>query len=214
MTLEIDAGLQIGGGSIPSYTWITRPSATGVSGQLILITDVGKGGALFISDGTHWKPVAPIIIGGGGAAVSHTGDTAETIFAQTKIPANSLGLTGGWRFEAIFSTNSGNTNAKTFRGRWGPLGTIADTALPELAAYVINSATAIELLQKIQVWNLGAENSQLQTGGNYGNGGQSANQFAISAIDTTVDTYISLTGQLATATDTVTLNAWRLELLA
>lgn len=58
------------------------------------------------------------VIAASAVAVSHTGDTIETVLANIAIPAGAMGANGALHITAVFSyTNS--ANAKTLRIRLG-----------------------------------------------------------------------------------------------
>lgn len=130
-------------------------------------------------------------------AVSHTGNTTETTLATIAVPANMMGPNGALRINAQFShTNSANN--KTSRIRLGAT---------EFAGTVQTTVAGSRIAAIIQ--NRNVANSQV--GGFYGSSGGSAAVTA--AIDTTVSQNLTITGQLASAGETITLESYTVEIL-
>lgn len=89
-------------GSPPSYTWATKPTASGLSGQLIRLTDVGVNGSLWFSNGTKWVHESPIVYqqaakgwlvpslaAANAATYSQTGTTITVTSVGHNIPATA-----------------------------------------------------------------------------------------------------------------------------
>ena len=133
-----------------------------------------------------------------GVAVSNTGSTSEFTFATITIPANAIGPNGQVEIIALWSyTNS--ANAKTVRNRFG--GTQINS---------ITATTTANIQSYIRLGNRNAANSQFVSGqGSAGGGfGSSATALGTAAIDTTAAVDITLTGQLASAAETITLESY------
>jgi len=135
-------------------------------------------------------------------AVPLTGTTAETVLATIALPANVLGPNGACKIFAHWSyTNSANT--KTMRYRLGAAGAgIAGTSL-----YGFNRTTQLSDAYVLAVGNRNALNAQLShvvgvTGAKI-----------TAAINTGAAFEIALTGLLAVAGETLTLEAYCVELL-
>jgi len=77
-------------GGISSYTWSGKPSAASNSGVIIRVTDVGPltVGALFVSNGTDWRPLNGHTLLATKDSVSQTPDTVttETVLFSYAIP--------------------------------------------------------------------------------------------------------------------------------
>ena len=138
----------------------------------------------------------------GAVASSHTGDTTETTLATCNIPANAIGANGRLRIFAQFSfTNNGNS--KTARIEFNP------GAAQYLSAAGAGAASGQFL---VDIANRNATNSQV--GGVAALGAASTSAVVTSAVDTTAATSVAITGQLGTATDTITLESYSVELLS
>lgn len=149
----------------------------------------------------------PIVAGSAGSG-TQTGTAQEIILATIAIPANAMGLNGVLTIEAAWSyTNS--ANVKTLRTRLGATGLGATgTIYGALAPTTTNVSN-----DRRRIQNRGATNSQVGTmssgsGSSGGGWGTGAAVLVTSALDTTAASEIVLTGQLATSTETMTLEAY------
>jgi hypothetical protein len=142
------------------------------------------------------------ILAKSAVAVSHTGDTNETILATIIIPANALGPNGFIRVRAYWSmTNSANN--KTMRHRFnGIAGTLFNLA---------TLTTSATLQQLGMAANRNAANSQILTPST-GTFGASSATVPTAAVDTTAAVDYVLTAQLANSGETITLEAYIAEL--
>jgi hypothetical protein len=82
----------------PGYTWALRPTASGNTGKVIRITDVGfqACGSFWVSDGTNWNPVNGSVVlaqGSGAPGYPITSNTGATDFLFT-LPAGPM-VSGG-----------------------------------------------------------------------------------------------------------------------
>jgi hypothetical protein len=136
---------------------------------------------------------------------SHTGNTNEFVLATVPVPARAMGLNGRLRIIALWSaTNS--ANSKTVRIRFGGVsGTIYhEHALPNQA--VSKSMTEIQ--------NRNSASSQLGKPKTMDAFGDSTAALVTSVIDTdAAATDICFTGQLTSGGETVSLEAYIVELL-
>jgi hypothetical protein len=145
--------------------------------------------------------------GGGSSRVvattgqaSVTGTTAETNLASLKIPANSMGKNGVVEVVALWSyTNSANVKSLFHRLGVSPgiggttvVGTIGSTATATAQSMVI-------------VRNNNAANAQVAWTASLNPFSSSTTANTTAAVDTSQDTYINITGQLAVGTETITL---------
>lgn len=153
-----------------------------------------------------WMPVPRhfIVLADSSVAAAHTGDLVETALATVTIPANALGPNGKIRFSGLWGQTS-SANNKIMRVRYsGITGTI----------YYTQTVTTSQTTQDIRyIGNRNATNSQV---GGYAQvpGLSQANIARVtSAVDTTADTTLVYTAQLANAADTITLEAYTVELL-
>lgn len=136
-------------------------------------------------------------------AQSHTGDTAEFVFATITIPAGSLGVNGILRISTYWSyTNS--ANAKTGRIR---LGGAAGTQFLSVA-----HTTSAAFSDTRSIANRNALNSQVGIGaGTTVSGGTSTAAPTTSSVDTSLAQDLVLSGQLANSGETITLERYVVE---
>lgn len=138
-------------------------------------------------------------------AASLTGSTSETALASITVPANAMGPNGVLRITSEWSyTNSANN--KTLRARLGGLsGTVFDTIVPTTSAYQRRQA---------EIKNRNAANVQLGPPSAFAAGGWGTSTAAVvtGAVDTTSAQTLALTGQLASAGETITLQGYVVEL--
>lgn len=147
------------------------------------------------------RPNAPVILAQSATAQSVTGTTTETTLATITIPGGMMGANGKLRVSALFSMTN-NANNKTPRIRLGGSETLA-------APFA--SASAISLARTIA--NRGATNSQLSEPGTSTGFGTAGSAVVTTAVDTSVDQSLTITGQLAVGTDTLTLEGYTVEVL-
>lgn len=132
-------------------------------------------------------------------AAAHTGNTTETTLASVVIPAGAMGPNGRVRITSLWSaTNSANN--KTMRHKFGGTNYSAQ-----------NMAAQQGWRHESEIGNRGAAASQV---GNTSNVfGSLAGAPITSAADTTSAVTVLVTGQLANAADTITLESYRVEVL-
>lgn len=122
---------------------------------------------------------------------SHTGDTNETKLFSVKIPANTLGLNGGWRLTNSYRS-SGAGGSKTFRIYFSPTNDLTGTLL----FATVQSAGSQSSNNIYGASNRNATNSQ------FGYNLTALNSNNTSAIDTTADAFVVVSVQLANGGDT------------
>ena len=135
-----------------------------------------------------------------GVGGTVTGTTTETALVTLDLPAGALGPKGFIRLTLNFS-HTNNANVKTVRAR---LGGIAGTAF---AGPAVTSNARTHLI--VHIYNRTAT-SQI-AGTNNGNNvgyGQSTTGQVTGTVDTTVAQTLVVTGELATSTDTITLESY------
>lgn len=158
---------------------------------------------LFRWNGSMWVPVTgSVVLAQSAVAVSCPVDATEDILATINVPAGLLGPNGLLRVSYLASFTN-NANVKTWRVR---LGGIGGTGLKTIA--LANNTTYQDSL-----WlaNRGAANSQvsgISTGSTFSIG---SNGVITAAIDTSLATTLVITGQKATAGDTLTLESYLVE---
>ena len=177
---------------IQDYTWANKPSVAPL-GQTICITDVGENGSLWRGNGTKWVRLNPIKIFSLSAPVSLTGSTSVVTLATITIPAGLLGANGKLKIYPLWATTN-NANIKTLRVLLGgsPCTTMTSFSVPNNSGLII-------------LRNVNSESAQKCSSGLVAGIGSSPGSIASTTIDTTAATTITLTGQLAVGTDTMTL---------
>lgn len=141
----------------------------------------------------------PMVIGQGAGPWSTTNTTAEITLAQCVIPGGLMGPAGAVEVSYLFGGTS-SANTKTFRVRMANVVTMAVTATtnPTTRGYS-------------EVFNT-TETNQLLTGTLHAASaypGVSGTGNLATTIDTRSDVLVTLTVQLALATETARLDHWR-----
>jgi len=177
---------------IIEYTWATKPSVAPL-GQIICVTDVGENGSLWRGDGTKWVRLNQIKIFSLSAPVSLTGSTSAVTLATITIPAGLLGANGKLKIYPLWATTN-NANAKTLRLNIGGsvFSTMASQSVPNNSGLLI-------------IRNINSESAQKCSSGLVAGIGASFGSIAATTVDTTAATTITITGQLAVGTDSMTL---------
>lgn len=149
--------------------------------------------------GTGLKAVGVVSQGAEGWSV--TGTATKTALVTITVPA--LSPNSRLRVRALFDTPVNNANAKT--------------ASCELNGTVIGTsgglASELSAVFDLDLFNRNATNVQIDRQAWSGPTGVSTGAFSIYAFDTSVPTTLTLSAQLAVTTDTVTLEAYSIELL-
>jgi hypothetical protein len=141
-------------------------------------------------------------LAGSAQAASHTGDTNETTLATITIPAGAMGANGFIEVDALW-TFTDSANAKTMRGR---LGGISGTAYLSVAN---STAGQVSVRTTTRVYNRNSQSSQIGTLATSGNPfTASTSAWPTSSVDTSASTTFVLTAQLASAGETITLQAY------
>jgi len=177
---------------ISEYTWANKPSVA-PNGQIICVTDVGENGSLWRGNDTKWVRLNPIKIFSLSAPVSLTGSTGVVTLATITIPAGLLGANGKLKIYPLWATTN-NVNQKTLRAilSGSTCSTMVSQSVPNNSGLVI-------------IRNINSESVQKCSSGLVAGIGSSTGSIASYTIDTTAATTITLTGQLAVGTDTLTL---------
>jgi len=185
---------------ISEYTWANKPSVAPL-GQIICVTDVGENGSLWRGNGTKWVRLSQIHFYNLTAAVALTGTTSETTLLTVNIPASLIGASGKVKMYPLYSMTN-NANSKVLRVKLG--GSMA------FYAAVSNSDHSSAL---VIIRNIGSESVQKSSTtvvSGLGNIGTALNTLAI---DTSVATTITITGQLTNSADTMTLEGFFMEIV-
>lgn len=135
---------------------------------------------------------------------SHTGDTSETILATITIPAGKMGANGRILLSFV-ATCTENANAKTLRVRLGGIGG---------TGYLGNSLANFETARtELEIVNVNSESSQKGWVASFGTFGTSTATPVTSAIDTSAETTLLITGQLTNGGDTISVESYLAQVL-
>lgn len=191
--------------SLPVFTWANRPASANNTGRLIRISDYGN--QLFISDGTYWLPDnGHAIIEKGTTAISNTNSTSEFLFKSVKVPAGMPTPKTSLIVEQVW-TLPATANSKIIRTRFSTSGSVGTGSL--LVSAATNVATNLLMRDSRKIHNRNSLSSQVvncQTG--WFGDGWNGSGLPTMAIDTSGDTYINYTGQMAALAETLTLESY------
>ena len=185
---------------ISEYTWANKPSVAPL-GQIICVTDVGENGSLWRGNGTKWVRLHCIHFYNLPAAVVVTGTTAEVALATISIPAGLIGSKGKVKLHPLFSATN-NANNKTVRIKLGVS-----------TGYISTSSGYAQLSSLVIFRNFNSESVQKVTSGLPAGLGSTGASSQSLTIDTSAAITLTITGQLAVGTDTMTLESLFLELV-
>lgn len=143
----------------------------------------------------------PRVIDSSGENATHTGDTNEATLATIMIPGGCLGENGMLRLSALFAFTA-STNLKTLKAKIG--------ALDLLSGYQNNSATIHGASFSREMWLTGSANGQVVVSSWAGYGDNNSSP-SYTSIDFSQDQVLTITGKLALGTESVTLNAYCVE---
>lgn len=148
-------------------------------------------------DGNRWRVLAK-----GNVAIPLTGTTSETDYVLVTVPGGAMGPNGQIRITTLTSAGANNANAKNVRYRFG-------------GSAFQNFSLASTLSNEGQrtISNRNSVSSQVAasaSGSTFGNSGAAV---ATAAIDTSASFDIRLTGLLANAGDTLTMERYLIEIL-
>jgi len=191
-----DLTLKSSNSATAAWTY-TYPTAAPTIANSVAIVSTG-GVASWAAPGKI--PGTPYVIKSYGAANSITGVTVETTAATIAIPANSIGPNGSITIHSIVSATN-NANAKVFRVRYGGTSFVA-----------ISMASQASLNNEIKIYNRNATNSQIAPASITTSYGVTTAANITGAIDTTTNQDITITLAPTNAADTMTLEAYTVEI--
>lgn len=142
----------------------------------------------------------PYTIAKSAVAVPLTGVTTETTLATIIVPGGAMGPNGEIRVNTIWSWTS-SANSKTYRVRFGGI-TVGGSA----------ATTTQSLRDQRIVMNRNSESSQVAYAGATAYVATS-NAIVTTTFDTTADVTILIQGTLASAAETMRLEAWSAEVV-
>lgn len=183
-----------------AFTWATKPSAASNKDRIIRITNIGTNGSFFQSNGARWVPLnGSVIVSQSGTNVNLTGTVSETTMATATIPGGLIGSTGVLEILPTFNHPS-SANNKTWRIK---IGGISGTAYYDNTYTTTRSAMPMLAIRSTSTTAQKGASSAVAAGL-----GTSASAIITSAIDTTVDFTIVVTGQLASSGETMSLKGF------
>lgn len=185
---------------ITQHTWANKP-AIAQQGQIICITDVGENGSLWRGNGTKWNRLHSINLYSTTTPVDLTGTTTETTLATATIPAGVMGTNGRLELYFIWSFNN-SAGVKTLRVRFG-----------NQLCYAISQSTATYCATILSVQNTNSESLQKTPSGLSAGVGASTSIIFTTTVDTALAANLTLTGQLASGADNMSLVALYVEVV-
>lgn len=159
------------------------------------------GTAAINNQGTR-TTIASIPLAASAVAASHTGDLVETALASITVPGGLMGANGRLRIITTW-TIPNNADNKAMRVRLGGIGGT------QFFAQTLTAAAANKALTEIA--NRGAQNAQVGGPSNSIGLGSSTSANVVGALDTSQDQVLAITGALAVAADTITLESYSVE---
>jgi len=148
-------------------------------------------------DRDRWRVLAR-----GNVAIPLTGTTTETDFVLVTVPGGAMGPNGAIQITTLASAGANNANAKNIRYRFGG---------SAFQNFSLASTLTHEGLRTII--NRNSQSSQIAATAGAGTYGTNGGANATSAIDTSANFDIRITGLLANAGDTLTLERYLIEIL-
>jgi hypothetical protein len=150
-----------------------------------------------------WRHI-PRVLGASGASSSHTGDTNENIEGTVVIPAGAMGVNGFLRIQSVW-TMPNSANVKTFRIRLG--GIAGNVFLNATATTQVSGQVETIIRNRNSASSqVGFTNATFTSFGTSTGSNQTASQNTANALD------LVFTALLASAAETITLEAYSVEL--
>lgn len=143
------------------------------------------------------------VLGQSSVAVSCTASTSEEVLASVVVPAGAMGPNGRLFISTLWTVTS-SANNKNLRTRFGGIsGTIYGSVTATTVACAID--------QRI-IANRNSESSQVGSpNGTVGGLGATPTAVSTSTVDTSLATTVDITGQKASAGETLTLESYCVE---
>ena len=181
-------------------TWANKPAIAPL-GQIICITDIGENGALFRSNGTGWVRMHSIGYYDLAATVPLTGITSETELATMTVKGGLMGAKGKLKIWPLLSMTN-NANGKTIKLKMDGNVFYGNTRTNE---------AQIQFLSIVR--NTNSQSVQKISSGITAGLGVTTGVVTSLTVNTSADFTISITGQLANSTDTLTLEGFFVEIV-
>lgn len=188
-----------------TYALADLPTPTSILKGAEALVEFGAGASLVLiparCDGAGW--VFEEVTLQNAVAASVTGTTAETTLATITIPGGLLGPNGQFEIETLWSYTS-SANLKTFNTKFDGVG---------IHTLGTNTNGQVSMTAHQRVANRNSQSSQVM------HRSSTVNYFAMitsavttSTVDTSVDKNLTISGVLASAGETITLESWVLRL--
>ena len=191
--------------SVLNYTVANLPAASAASGQMVRVTDLGTGSAVFVSNGSHWLPVGEVLLYVDNVGATLTTVTTETVLSEFTLNKKLASPNMTIVVNSLWSMNN-SANIKTPRVRFGG---IAGTEYVNTQIASNNSFQSECLIRFRNALNSQTAMSATQ----WSSYSAASGAVVTSSLDMTVnDAAIVLSGQLANAADYLTLRGYTITL--
>lgn len=182
-----------------TYTLATMPTAANTPGMTVQLSDFP---GVWYSNGSNWKLVGgSVTLANFNTDISVSATTNEETLRSITVPGWLMGPNDSIRVHGI-SSRSATTSASTIR-------LVAGLAASVLSMSTTSTGSAVTLPFDASLTNSNSKTAQ--TGSGPGAVGASGIPVQTATIDTGVDFTVSITGQKANASDTLTLRRVRFE---
>lgn len=185
---------------ITQHTWANKPAIAPL-GQIICVTDVGDNGSLWRGDGTKWVRMHSIGYYDLAATVTLTGTTLETELTSVTIKGGLMGAKGKLKIWPLLSMTN-NANGKTIKLKMDGNVFYGNTRTNEVQLHFLSI-----------VRNTNSQSVQKISSGITAGLGVTTGAVTSLTVITSADFTISITGQLANAADTLTLEGFFVEIV-
>lgn len=187
----------------PQSAWASLPAASTAAGMIYNVTNVAISNRLMQSNGTLWLPLnGHMLLDQSGVPVALTGSTARTTLSNTTVKGGLLG-TGGIIAITFSGSCSTGANTKIFNLNFGSsqnaFSLSQTTATNQQAKFYLRANNSTSALSCFNNTSLASP---------YGATSTSVNTLAV---NTTIDNVLSITGTLASGSDTITLLSYTIE---
>lgn len=182
-------------------TWANRPTIA-KTGDYIIVTDIGPSREVFFYTGSRWAPLnGNIVLAQTNTRIDLTGVTGLVEMASVGVKGGLMSANGMLEITCLWGyTNS--ANSKTLGIRFSGSGGTAYFGRSETTSAVHHMQTLIR--------NANSVSSQTGVGAALSGGyGSTSGTLTTSSVSTSSDTTVSITGNLASAAETITLYGYK-----
>lgn len=183
-------------------TWASKPLPSAYQG-LAYVTDIGKGGSFWYSNGATWELSGGrcVLYTSAIASAAFTGSLTVTTLRSVIIPGGVMGPDGAIEVRTKWS-GTNNANLK-----------IAFTRLNGTTVSGVGFTTAASQGVRHVFQNRGSEASQLTSNGAAVETTNGGTDWGTTTINTALDTTLSFDASLANVADSMTLQSYTVELI-